>query len=62
VPQVAGAISQTNVFDYRDKGDRTVGVGAPVSSVEVHLSGEEGIVGSKAPVGTVCSSNFLTRF
>ena len=53
-PLVAGALSQTNVFDYRDKG-KVVGVGPPVSSVEVHLTGEEEVVGSKKPVGTVRS-------
>ncbi len=52
-PQVAGAISQTNIFDYRDKG-RVVGVGAPISSVELHLIGEEEVVGGRNPKGQVC--------
>ena len=53
-PQVAGAISQTNLFDYRDKGGRTVNLGPPVSSGEVHVSGEEEVVSARSPRGTVC--------
>ncbi|KIW68331.1 hypothetical protein PV04_04284 [Phialophora macrospora] len=52
-PHVAGAISQTNIFDYREKGGDVVGVGAPLSSVEVHLSGEEDVMGTRAPKGTL---------
>jgi hypothetical protein len=52
-PHVAGAISQTNIFDYREKAGNVVCVGAPLSSVEVHLSGEEDVVGTRAPKGTV---------
>jgi hypothetical protein len=50
---VAGAISQTNVFDYRDKGPKVISVGAPLGSVEVHLMGDEGVVGGRAPRGVV---------
>lgn len=51
-PFVAGAIAQTNVLDYRDKGPR-VCVGAPLSSVEVNLTGEEDVMGSNNPKGLV---------
>lgn len=54
-PFVAGAIAQTNILDYRDKSAR-VCVGAPLSSVEVHLNGEEDVMGSHDPKGPVCSA------
>ena len=39
VPKVAGAVAQTNVFDYRrDDGTGCAHFGVPVSSVEVKLS------------------------
>ncbi|KIX94074.1 uncharacterized protein Z520_10100 [Fonsecaea multimorphosa CBS 102226] len=50
-PSVAGAIAQTNIFDYRDKGGKVCCVGAPLSSVEVNLAGEEGVMGSRTPRG-----------
>ncbi|KIW79660.1 hypothetical protein Z517_06274 [Fonsecaea pedrosoi CBS 271.37] len=50
-PFVAGAIAQTNIFDYRDKGDKVCCVGAPLSSVEVNLTGEEPVMGSRTPRG-----------
>ncbi|KIX09245.1 uncharacterized protein Z518_00324 [Rhinocladiella mackenziei CBS 650.93] len=51
-PSVAGAIAQTNILDYRDKGSK-VCVGGPLSSVEVHLSGDEGVMGTHTPRGTI---------
>jgi hypothetical protein len=53
-PYVAGAVAQTNILDYRDKG-LAVCVGPPLSSVEVNLSGEEKEMGSPNPKGTVRS-------
>ncbi|OAP64736.1 hypothetical protein AYL99_00708 [Fonsecaea erecta] len=50
-PSVAGAIAQTNIFDYRDKGDKVCCVGAPLSSVEINLAGEEPAMGSRTPRG-----------
>ncbi|KIW92542.1 uncharacterized protein Z519_06389 [Cladophialophora bantiana CBS 173.52] len=50
-PSVAGAIAQTNIFDYRDKGPKVCCVGAPLSSVEVNLTGEEHVMGSRTPRG-----------
>lgn len=55
---VAGAIAQTNILDYRDKGGK-VCVGAPLSSVEVNLVGEEDIMATRTPKGTVRLSSFL---
>lgn len=37
---VAGAISQSNILDYRDKADK-ISVGPPLGSVEVSLTGAE---------------------
>ncbi|KAK6384695.1 hypothetical protein LTS17_002258 [Exophiala oligosperma] len=51
-PFVAGAIAQTNILDYRDKG-RQVCVGAPMSSVELSLAGEEDVMGTHTPKGTL---------
>ncbi|KAK4947432.1 hypothetical protein LTR10_013800 [Elasticomyces elasticus] len=51
-PSVAGAIAQTNILDYRDKGSK-VCVGAPLSSVEVNLTGEEDVMGSHDPKGVI---------
>lgn len=53
-PLVAGAVAQTNILDYRDKGGR-VCVGAPLSSVEVSLSGDESAMDTHTPRGKVCS-------
>lgn len=50
-PLVAGAVAQTNILDYRDKGKNVVMVGPPLSSVEVHLEGEEDTVGTQKPSG-----------
>ncbi|KAJ4502467.1 hypothetical protein HRR78_008474 [Exophiala dermatitidis] len=52
-PLVAGAIAQTNILDYRDKGDRVVCVGAPLSSVEIHVSGDESEMDSHTPRGKI---------
>jgi hypothetical protein len=65
-PQVAGSVTQTNIFDYRDKGNAVV-VGAPVSSVEINLAGDEEGMGRRSPRGTVCRaflvlSLFLLRW
>ncbi|KAK4544229.1 hypothetical protein LTR36_004439 [Oleoguttula mirabilis] len=52
-PQVAGAIAQTNVFDYRrvDGGGHSH-FGTPLSSVEVKLvAGEDGNVAGNTPRG-----------
>lgn len=49
---VAGAVAQTNVLDYRNKGS-VVNVGAPVTSVEVHLRGEDELMERERPVGKV---------
>ncbi|KAK5259986.1 hypothetical protein LTR40_004975 [Exophiala xenobiotica] len=51
-PFVAGAVAQTNILDYRDKG-KQVCVGAPMSSIELSLVGDEDVVGSHSPKGTV---------
>ena len=53
-PRVAGALAQTHILDYRDKGS-AVCVGAPLGSVEVHLTGEEEAMASQAPRGKVCT-------
>ena len=53
-PKVAGAAGQTNVHDYRDKGD-IVCVGPPLGSVEVHMVGEEDKLGEATPQGRVSS-------
>ena len=55
-PKVAGAICQTNVHDYRDKGE-VVCVGPPLGSVEVHMVGEEGKLGEATPQGRVSGLN-----
>lgn len=51
-PEVAGAVAQTNLQDYRDKGE-VVSVGPPLGSVEVHVVGEDEKMGSVAPQGKV---------
>lgn len=50
-PLIAGAVAQTNILDYRDKGRGVVCVGAPLSSVEINLEGEDEAVGSSTPSG-----------
>lgn len=61
-PAVAGAISQTHVFDYRkeeseDGGERHSRFGAPLSSVEVKLvGGSDAEVGKSEPVGELVVS------
>lgn len=50
-PLVAGAVAQTNILDYRDKGRDVICYGAPLSSVEINLEGEEEVVGSSTPTG-----------
>ena len=57
-PFVAGAVAQTNILDYRDKG-KQVCVGAPMSSIELSLAGDEDVVGSHSPRGTVCFQRAL---
>ena len=60
-PKVAGAVSQTNVHDYRDKGD-VVSVGPPLGSVEVHMVGEEDKLGDATPQGRVgCSASDVPK-
>jgi hypothetical protein len=54
-PWVAGAITQTNIFDYRDKGKNVVNVGPPLTSVEIYLEGEEETMDSHVPRGKVCN-------
>ena len=53
---VCGAISQTNIFDYRREDSMGLAqFGVPVSSVEVKLSGKEadGMLGGSRPEGEV---------
>lgn len=53
---VCGAVSQTNVFDYRrEDGMGLAHLGVPVSSVEVKLKGkeDEGTLGGDRPEGEV---------
>ena len=50
--QVAGAVCQTNVFDYRQT-DGFNRFGPPLSSVEVHLTGDEERVSKQDPRGKV---------
>jgi len=50
-PLVAGAVAQTNILDYRDKGRDVICYGAPLSSVEINLEGDEDVVGSTTPKG-----------
>lgn len=51
-PQVAGAVCQTNVFDYR-QAEGVSGFGPPLSSVEVNLTGDEEQVSKSDPHGKV---------
>ena len=54
--QVAGAICQTNIFDYRDQGSAgTHRFGPPLSSVEIKLIQEKGEVDDEKPAGHVSS-------
>ena len=53
-PQVAGAVAQTNVFDYRRVDGAQHGhFGVPLSSVEVKLlsPGNDALVGAPEPKG-----------
>ncbi|KAK5119859.1 hypothetical protein LTR85_007185 [Meristemomyces frigidus] len=54
-PQVAGAVAQTNVFDYRrEDGGGYSHFGAPVSSVEIKLAAsEDGEVAGDRPRGVL---------
>lgn len=57
--QVAGAVCQTNVFDYR----QTAGAahfGPPLSSVEISLAGDEEQVSQQEPTGKVCVLTILS--
>ena len=51
-PQVAGALCQTNVFDYRQTQGFSA-FGPPLSSVEVNLTGDEDGVSQQNPRGKV---------
>ena len=53
-PQVAGAISQTNVNDHRDKGSDST-AGPPLGSVEIYVRGPEDMSIS-TPRGNVSSA------
>ncbi len=52
--KVAGAICQTNVFDYREAGGLAP-FGPPLSSVEICLVGNEEQVSQTEPRGKVCN-------
>ncbi|EME43487.1 hypothetical protein DOTSEDRAFT_72759 [Dothistroma septosporum NZE10] len=55
--RVAGAVAQTNVFDYRrDDGPGHSHFGVPLSSVEVKLVGGEEAVGAESPRGQLTAS------
>ncbi|RMZ87383.1 hypothetical protein DV736_g5396, partial [Chaetothyriales sp. CBS 134916] len=60
-PEVAGAVTQTNLQDYRNKGN-VVSVGPPVGSVEIHIVGEEELVGSSTPQGKASHSGRISRW
>jgi len=49
---VAGAVCQTNVYDYRT-GSGTNSFGPPLSSVEIRLMGDEEMVSQSQPQGKV---------
>ena len=51
-PSVSGAVCQTNVHDYRESAG-PAWFGAPVSSLEVKLVGDEGQVSQPEPSGKV---------
>lgn len=55
VPRVTGAVSQTNLYDYRtDDGRGYSHFGVPVSSVEIKLRNkDDGKVAGNTPVGEV---------
>lgn len=50
---VAGAVTQTNILDYRDKGNK-VNVGAPVTSLELFVTGDDQDLDQDIPKGKVC--------
>lgn len=50
--RVFGAVTQTHILDYRDKGD-VVCVGPPLPSLELWVSGEDERVSAKRPHGKV---------
>ena len=50
--KVAGAVTQTNVLDYRDKGEE-YHFGAPLSSVEIFLQGDEELMEGRGAKGKV---------
>ena len=52
-PRVAGAVAQTNIFDYRVLPGPESHFGPPLSSAEVFLQGEEGKLGGLQPQGKV---------
>lgn len=49
---VAGAVSQTNILDYRSKSG-LAHFGPPLSSVEVFLTGDEEDMGKALPRGKI---------
>ncbi len=54
---VAGAVCQTNMFDYHQTAPaRESRFGPPLSCVEVLLTGEEGRLGGAEPEGKVSSA------
>ena len=57
--KVAGAVAQTNLADYRNKGE-VVCFGPPVGSVEIKLVGEDDVVvGAKGGQGMVSNLSLL---
>ena len=56
-PSVAGAVCQANVHDYRESAG-SASFGAPLSSLEVKLVGDEGQVSLAQPVGKVCRGSY----
>ena len=58
-PQVAGAVAQTNVYDYRREDESKMGhFGQPLSSVEIKLTGREenGTLNTNQPEGEIMVS------
>ena len=49
---VAGYVAQTNVFDYRDKGNACC-VGSVAASLELNLGGDEEVMSTSDAAGTI---------
>jgi hypothetical protein len=62
VPGIAGAISQTNLFDYRQAPAGDSHFGPPLSSVEVMLTGDDEKLGGTEPQGKVRSDSTSIRY